>query len=110
MENPRVVAAYNNFKDKTFKGGEKAFTVYSVSLDANKNAWIKAIAADGLAWPYHVSDLKQWGSEAGVKYEISSIPNNWLIDGRGVIIATGLRGEALEKKIESLLAEKEINK
>ncbi|HTA61494.1 MAG TPA: TlpA disulfide reductase family protein [Bacteroidia bacterium] len=110
VENPRVVAAYNNFKDKSFKGGEKEFTIYSVSLDANKNAWNKAIAADGLVWPYHVSDLKQWSSEAGVKYEISSIPNNWLIDGRGVIIATGLRGEALDKKIESMLAETEIKK
>ena len=58
-----------------------------------------------MVWPYHVSDLKQWNSEAGVKYDISSIPTNWLIDGRGVIIATGLRGEALEKKLESLVSE-----
>jgi thiol-disulfide isomerase/thioredoxin len=105
MENPRVVMAYNNFKDKTFKGGEKGFTIYSVSLDLYKPAWIKAIGADGLVWLYHVSDLKQWNSEAGAKYDISSIPTNWLIDGRGVIIATSLRGEALEKKLESLLNE-----
>lgn len=105
MENPRVVAAYHNFKDKTFKGGENGFTIYSVSLDLYKAAWIKAIGTDGLVWPYHVSDLKQWNSEAGVKYDISSIPTNWLIDGRGVIIATGLRGEALEKKLESLVSE-----
>jgi len=105
MENPRVVEAYNEYKDKTFKGGEKGYTVYSVSLDMNKNAWIKAIANDKLAWPYHVSDLKQWSSEAGAKYNINSIPTNWLIDGRGVIVAVGLRGEALEKKLESMLSE-----
>ena len=105
MENPHVVTAFNNFKDKTFKGGEKGFTIYSVSLDLYKAAWTKAIGADGLAWPYHVSDLKQWNSEAGAKYDISSIPTNWLIDGRGVIIATNLRGEALEKKLESLVGE-----
>jgi thiol-disulfide isomerase/thioredoxin len=110
MENPRVVAAYNSFKNKTFKGGEKEFTIYSVSLDLYKAAWNKAIVADGLIWPYHVSDLKQWNSEAGAKYDISSIPTNWLIDGRGVIIATGLRGETLEKKLESLVAETEVKK
>jgi thiol-disulfide isomerase/thioredoxin len=104
-ENPNLVAAYKNFKNKTFKGGEKEFTVYSVSLDSYKNAWNKAIAVDSLIWPYHVSDLKQWSSEAVEKYEINSIPNNWLIDGRGVIIAVGLRGEALDKKLESMLAE-----
>ncbi|HXU27280.1 MAG TPA: TlpA disulfide reductase family protein [Bacteroidia bacterium] len=110
MENPHVVTAYNTFKNKTFKGGEKEFTVYSVSLDLYKAAWNKAIAADGLVWPYHVSDLKQWNSEAGAKYDVSSIPTNWLIDGRGVIVAVGLRGDALDKKLESMLAETENKK
>ena len=108
MENPRVVEAYNNYKDKKFKGGEKGFTVYSVSLDLYKSAWTKAIANDKLVWPYHVSDLRQWDSEAGAKYNINSIPTNWLIDGRGVILAVGLRGEALDKKLESLLDETTI--
>jgi thiol-disulfide isomerase/thioredoxin len=103
-ENPYVVEAYNEYKDKTFKGGEKGFTIYSVSLDMNKNAWVKAIANDKLTWLYHVSDLKQWSSEAGVKYNINSIPNNWLIDGRGVIIAVGLHREALGKQLESMLS------
>jgi thiol-disulfide isomerase/thioredoxin len=103
-ENPAVVEAYNKFKDKTFLGGEKGFTIYSVSLDNNKAAWIKAIAADKLVWPYHVSDLKYWSSEAGAKYGVQSIPNNWLIDGRGVILGKSLRGSDLEKKLQSILA------
>ena len=103
MENPRVVEAYTAYKDKTFKGGEKGFTIYSVSLDMNKAPWIAAIANDKLNWAYHVSDLKQWSSEAGAKYNVSSIPTNWLVDGRGVIIAVGLRGDALDKKLESML-------
>ncbi len=103
-ENPAVVAAYHKYKNKTFKGGEKAFTVYSVSLDANKPAWIKAIETDKLVWPYHVSDLKYWSSEAGAKYGVQSIPTNWLIDGRGVILAKGLRGNDLEQKLESIIA------
>lgn len=104
FENPHVVAAYKKYKSSAFKGGEKGFTVYSVSLDANKGSWVSAIAKDNLEWPYHVSDLKHWSSEGAAKYGVQSIPTNWLIDGRGVILARDLRGPALEKKLESLLA------
>jgi thiol-disulfide isomerase/thioredoxin len=103
-ENPAVVEAYNKYKNQNFLGGENGFTVYSVSLDNNKSAWIKAIAADKLVWPAHVSDLKFWSSDAASKYGVQSIPTNWLIDGRGVIIGRGLRGADLEKKLESILA------
>lgn len=104
-ESPYVVEAYNEYKNKTFKGGEKGFTVYSISLDMSKGAWVNAIANDKLVWPYHVSDLKYWSSEAGAKYNVNSIPTNWLIDGRGVIISVSLHGEALGKKLESMLSE-----
>src|ERR1700752_5167397 len=104
-ENPYVVETYNEYKNKTFKGGEKGFIIYSVSLDANKAAWINAIAADKLAWAYHVSGLMQWNSAAGAKYGVQSIPTNWLLDGKGVIIAVGLRGETLAKKLEGMLSE-----
>ena len=103
MENPNVVAAYKQFKGKLFKGGETDFTIYSVSLDVAKIAWNKAILTDSLVWPYHVSDLKQWDSDAAYKYDVTSIPSNWLIDGRGVIIATNLRGEELVKKLQSMV-------
>lgn len=104
MENPHVVAAYNKFKDQTFKGGENGFTIYSVSLDANKASWMGAIQKDKLDWPYHVSDLKYWSSDAAAKYGVESIPTNWLIDGRGVILARNLRGPELESKLESFVA------
>ena len=104
FENPNVVAAYNKYKSHVFKGGEKGFTVYSVSLDAVKTGWVAAIAKDNLAWPFHVSDLKYWSSEAAAVYGVQSIPTNWLIDGRGVILARDLRGPDLEKKLESILA------
>ena len=103
-ENPAVVEAYNKYKDKTFLGGEKGFTVYSVSLDMNKQAWLNAIGMDKLAWKAHVSDLKYWSSDGAAKYGVQSIPTNWLIDGRGIILARGLRGTDLEKKLESILA------
>lgn len=102
-ENPNVVAAYNKYKDAKFKGA-KGFTVYSVSLDQNKDAWMKAITQDKLTWPYHVSDLGGWKSKPAQMYGVNSIPASFLIDQNGVIIGTNLRGPALEQALEKLLA------
>lgn len=102
-ENPYVVKAYNEFKDKKMKGGKKGFRVYSVSLDRDKNQWVTAIAQDGLIWKEHVSDLQWWSSVAAKTYGINSIPSNYLIDGEGIIIAKNLRGEMLLTQLERLV-------
>jgi thiol-disulfide isomerase/thioredoxin len=101
-ENPIVVQAYNKFKDKKFKGGN-GFTIYSVSLDTDKNRWKQAIDSDQLSWVYHVSDLKAWGSEVVPKYAIQGIPTNVLINDQGIIIDKNLRGAALEQALNKLL-------
>lgn len=93
-ENPTVVAAYQNFKDKKFKSG-KGFTIFSVSLDRDDNAWKNGIKADKLVWPYHISDLKGWYSKHAAIYGVRQIPSNFLINGKGIIIARDLRGPAL---------------
>ncbi len=87
QENPNIVNAYNKFKDKNF-------TIFSVSLDDNKEAWLKAIKADGLTWT-HVSDLKKWSSEAATKYKVEGIPASFIIDPQGKIAAKNLRGPEL---------------
>ncbi len=102
FENPTVVKTYRQYKDKKLKGG-KGFTVYSVSLDMNENAWKKAIEQDSLVWQYHVSDLKGWGSEVVPKYAIAGIPTNYLINDKGIIIDKNLRGEALIAALEKLV-------
>jgi thiol-disulfide isomerase/thioredoxin len=95
-ENPNVVAAYNKFKDK-------GFTIYSVSLDQDAGRWKGAIQQDGLLWPYHVSDLKGWQSEAARIYGVNSIPAQFLLDKTGKIVAKNLRGEELEQKLAEIL-------
>jgi thiol-disulfide isomerase/thioredoxin len=101
-ENPNVVAAYKKYKDSKFNNG-KGFTVYSVSLDKSGESWKKAIEQDGLEWTTHVSDLMYWNSEAARLYGVQGIPTNWLIDGDGIIVASNLRGAALESTLESLV-------
>ena len=99
-ENPAVVKAYNKYKDEIFIDGD-GFTVFSVSLDRDKAAWKAAIKADSLLWPYHVSDLMFWNNAAAQQYQVYSIPTNFLIDGNGVIVAKNLRGEQLDKALET---------
>jgi peroxiredoxin len=95
QENPNVVANYNKFKDKNF-------TVLGVSLDKAKPAWVSAIDMDGLTWT-HVSDLQGWSNTVAQQFGIFSIPQNFLIDPDGKIVAKNLRGPALESKLNSLL-------
>lgn len=98
-ENPNVVAAYEKYSKAKFKEG-KGFDVFSVSLDRSRQAWKQAIAQDGLAWKWHVSDLKHWNSEAGSIYGVRSIPMSFLIDPNGIIIAKNLRGTALHQELD----------
>ena len=95
MENPNVVAAYNQFKDKNF-------TVLGVSLDQDKTNWLKAIKADNLTWS-HVSDLKYWSNAVAQLYHVQSIPHNILVDPQGTIIAKDLRGEDLVEKLKEVV-------
>lgn len=106
-ENPNVVSAYNEFKNKKFTNGD-SFTVFSVSLDRTADQWNKAIKDDKLTWPYHISDLKYWSSKHAAIYGVRSIPASYLINGDGVIIARNLRGPALEAALEKYLVNNEL--
>jgi thiol-disulfide isomerase/thioredoxin len=94
-ENPNVVRMYNKYKTR-------GFDVFSVSLDDNKDAWIKAINDDKLLWT-HVSDLQKWNSSVVKDYNIEGIPFTVLLDKEGKILAKNLRGKQLEEKLAELM-------
>ncbi len=93
-ENPNVVAAYKKYHDKGFE-------ILGVSLDSNKEAWLKAIQADGLSWN-HVSDLKGWKNDAAALYGVKSVPASFLLDPQGKVVGKDLRGEALHQTLAEL--------
>ena len=99
-ENPNLVDAYKKYNKTKFKEGN-GFEIYSLSLDKKQEAWVKAINKDQLFWEYHVSDLGGWQSEGSQKYNIKSIPSNVLINGKGIIIAKNLKGQALHGFLDS---------
>lgn len=100
-ENPRLVAAYEKYKDAKFSQGD-GFTIFSISLDQDSSRWVNGIASDKLAWPDHVSDLKYWSAKYARVYGVNSIPANLLIDRNGKILNKNLRGPMLEKVLEEL--------
>lgn len=104
QENPVLVKVYNKYKDASFAKGE-GFEIFSVSIDRNEKAWREAIKKDGMNWEYQLSDLIGAGSPPAQAYGIRMIPSNFLLDQNGVVIATNLRGDALEEKLESLMPE-----
>lgn len=94
-ENPNVVKVYEEFHPKGLE-------ILSVSLDSDKDAWLKAIEDDHLTWN-HVSDLKGWQNEAAQMYAVNGIPHLVVLDENNVIVAKNLRGEQLREKIAELL-------
>lgn len=96
-ENPNVVKAFNKYRGK-------GFHIVGVSLDRPnaKDKWIAAIHDDQLTWT-HVSDLQFWKNAVAVQYGIQAIPQNFLLDPQGKIVAKNIRGEELDKKLSEFL-------
>jgi thiol-disulfide isomerase/thioredoxin len=94
-ENPNVVRLYKKYE-------KQGFTVLSVSLDEDPNAWKAAIQKDGLIWKNHISDLKGWESSMPMLYGFEGIPFTVLVNIEGNIIGKELRGEGLELKLSEV--------
>lgn len=99
QSNPALVKLYNRFKSKNL-------VIVGVSLDRKKEAWLSAIKADGLAW-YQVSDLQYWDNQVAKLYGIQAIPQSFLVDPAGKLIAKNLRGDALDVKLAEVLVKDE---
>ena len=79
--NPKVVNIYN-------KHHENGLEVLSIALEKNETAWKTAIQKDGLIWPTHIMENQREGMPISDRYDVKSIPTKFLVDPKGVIIAT----------------------
>src|ERR1700744_1208424 len=94
-ESPTLVRLYNQYKDKGFE-------ILSVSIDKNTTLWKNAIRQDGYTWG-NVCDLNGYGGPTAALYTVTAIPNSFLLDKNGKIIAKNLRGKDLESKLAELM-------
>ena len=93
--NPEMVKLYSEVHDRGVE-------FLGVSLDKDKEAWLKAIKDDNLTWN-HVSELTYWDSKVVKAYAVSGVPFTLLVDQNGNIAGTKLHGEELKAAIEKLL-------
>lgn len=94
-EHPKLVELYTQYK-------EKGFEIYAVCLDEKKEIWKQTVLHDKINW-ITVSELKSSAnSEAAMIYGVTGIPQNFLINREGKIIAKSIRGEALVNKLKEI--------
>ncbi|QEC44077.1 AhpC/TSA family protein [Pseudobacter ginsenosidimutans] len=92
---PFLKAANDKFKSKNF-------VMIAISLDGNRDAWLKAVASHKMDW-LQLSSLKSWKEPAATAYEVNAIPFNVLIGPDGKILAKGLYNEDIDKKLSELV-------
>ena len=94
-ENPKIVKLYQKYKEREFDKSAR-FVIFSVSLDREKDKWIRAIHDDNLSWPYHICDFSGWKSPIARIYGVESIPTTYLLDEKGEVIGTDLSPKQIE--------------
>lgn len=98
IESPNVVAAYKKYH-------AKGFEVFSVSLDRDEADWTKAIAQDGLEWPWHVIDTQDPTGSFATQYGAATIPRAFLLNREGKLVNIDVRGDDLDKLLAEQLGE-----
>ena len=96
VENPNLVKLYKKYSSSGLQ-------IVGVSLDRTKEQWEKAVSDDNLPW-IHVSNLNFWNDPIARQYSIRAIPQSFLLDENGYVIAKNLRGLSLDQKVESALS------
>jgi len=97
VANKGLVKLYDKFQ-------KKGFEIYSVSLDEQKEAWVKAIKKDKINW-LQVIDAGGWETPTASKWRVSALPTSYLIDKEGRMIAMDLEGKDLEKALKDMLGD-----
>jgi len=94
--NPNLVKVYNAYHTK-------GFDIFQVSLDKTIDALKEAISKDALPWKTQTCDFKSWESPIAQLYLVKEIPQNFLIDKEGKIIAINCNGNTLNKELKKIL-------
>lgn len=96
IELPNVIELYKNYK-------EKGFEIVGVSLDREKEAWLRTIQIPGMSW-IHVWDMEgEIPGEVANKFGVTGIPHTVLLDKDGKIIEVNIRGQELKSKLAQLM-------
>lgn len=85
-------AIYNKYR-------KKGFEIYSFSVDSKYDNWIKASQEMDMPW-INTSNDSDGVNAVSKLYSISSIPNNYLLDKNGIIVAINISHTQLSNFLE----------
>jgi thiol-disulfide isomerase/thioredoxin len=97
------IAEFPHLKKIYEKYQKKGLSILSVSIDSSRANWINALSQHSLPWDQLLAEEKDH-KKIMEAYNIRGIPYIVLLDNKGEIIATNLRGEELERKIKEVIA------
>lgn len=92
--NPKLVKVFQTYQNRNF-------TILGISVDKDKERWIKAIEKDNLPW-VNVSNLNGWGGITDL-YGVKAVPQNFLINPDGIIISKNIEIDELMEKLDKTL-------
>ena len=92
---PAVLNTYRQFH-------ERGVEIVGVSLDKDKDALLATVRKKGMTWPQYY-DGRGWENDLSVRYGVRGIPEMWLVDTGGRVVATGVQGDQLAALIPPLL-------
>lgn len=90
-----------NLKRLYDKYAKLGFEIYAVSLDRQKEVWLKYLKKQPHTWP-QVFVPEGFQSQTSLNYNLKELPTNLLLDSEGKIIGKNLFGNALKEKLASL--------
>ena len=95
QDNIELVKLYSQYRPQGLE-------IISISLDDDRVKWKNTIGLDGMVW-INGLDLRGFDSLVARLYMVNDLPTIFLIDAENRIVAKGLRGNDLRKKIAELL-------
>ena len=95
-ELPNVLKAYADLN-------AKGFEIIGISLDEQKSELEKVIKRRKIAWPQYF-DGSGWNNRIAKRFGITAVPTMWLVNKKGMVVETNVRG-SLKEQVEMLLAE-----
>lgn len=107
QSNPGLVKLYNKFKSPQFE-------MIGISIDTDRSSWYRAFKNDGLPW-LNLCELIDVQQAKGVVLRyvtgeadgkmVVFVPQNYLVDPTGKVIAKNLHGEELEAVLKKILSD-----
>ena len=91
---PELKRIYNDFKTKNFE-------IVGISIDKNKEQWLKSIKSNSLDW-VNLNENQSLDGKITSKLNIQKIPTNFLINPNGKIISKNISLQELEKFLKEI--------